>query len=128
MLQQAVQINKALIESCVAGLSTLDAEIRRWLRSAKLSEPDQRPFARLQNPESQQTYTGYFSRLLCYSLRVLQSEQRGDGERERSSRSDRDDRDDSDGSDGSDGSNDRSSTPAAVDVFKDARRLYPWAG
>ncbi|KAI7371326.1 hypothetical protein KC328_g17564, partial [Hortaea werneckii] len=122
MLQQAVQINKALIESCVAGLGTLDAEIRRWLRSAKLSEPDQRPLARLQEPESLQTYIRYMSRLLCYSLRVLQSEQRGDGEREGSSRSDSDD------SDGSDGSNNRSSTPAAVDVLKDARRLYRWAG
>ncbi|KAI7197881.1 hypothetical protein KC316_g4010 [Hortaea werneckii] len=75
VLQQAVEINKTLIESCVEGLRTLDREVRRWLRSAKLSEPDVRPLARLQNLESQRTSVAYISRLLCYSLRVLQSQQ-----------------------------------------------------
>lgn len=75
VLQQAVEINKTLIESCVEGLRTLDREVRRWLRSAELSEPDVRPLARLQNPESQRTYVAYMSRLLCYSLRLLQSQQ-----------------------------------------------------
>ena len=73
ILQRAVEINVALVEACVTGLKSLDPETRRWLRSAKLSEIDQRPLARLQNPETQQRYSTYYSRLLCYSLRVLQS-------------------------------------------------------
>jgi hypothetical protein len=72
-LHEAVKLNSALIEKCVAGLSSLDNETRRWLKSAKHSEIDQRPLARLQNVESQQTYAVYMARLLCYSLRVLQS-------------------------------------------------------
>jgi hypothetical protein len=72
-LKKAVELNSALLERCVAGLSSLDNETRRWLCSAKHSEIDQRPLARLQNTESQQTYAVYMARLLCYSLRVLQS-------------------------------------------------------
>ena len=72
-LKKVVELNSALLERCVAGLSSLDNETRRWLRSAKHSEIDQRPLARLQNTESQQTYAVYMARLLCYSLRVLQS-------------------------------------------------------
>jgi hypothetical protein len=41
-----------LVKKCVAGLSTLDQETRRWLRSAKKSEVDVRPLTRLQNPDS----------------------------------------------------------------------------
>ena len=49
LLQKAVKVNSALTERCVGGLLTLDNEIRQWLQSAKQSEPDVRPFARLQN-------------------------------------------------------------------------------
>ncbi|TKA62305.1 hypothetical protein B0A55_12931 [Friedmanniomyces simplex] len=84
LLQRAVELSNALIEKCVAGLTSLDRGTRRWLRGAKLSEPDQRPLARLQNAESQQTYSTYLARFLCYSLRVLRScgddEQGGEGE------------------------------------------------
>ena len=73
MLHEAVKLNSALIEKCVTGLLSLDNKTRRWLRSAKHSEIDQRPLARLQNVESQQIYAVYMARLLCYSLRVLQS-------------------------------------------------------
>ena len=72
-LHKAVKLNSVLIERYVVGLSSLDNETRRWLRSAKHSEIDQRLLARLQNAESQQTYATYIARLLCYSLRVLQS-------------------------------------------------------
>jgi hypothetical protein len=51
-LHEAVKLNSALIEKCVAGLSTLDNETRRWLKSAKHSEINQRPLVRLQNVES----------------------------------------------------------------------------
>jgi hypothetical protein len=78
------------------------------------------------------------ARLLCYSLRVLQSCE--DGEKLEStaesesndsqgSESEKDDgsEQDEDYEDESDGGA-RSDTPAVVDVFKDARRLYPWQG
>jgi len=127
-LQEAVEVNKALIESCVAGLRTLDRETRRWLRSAKLSEPDQRPLARLQNPESQQRYTSYMSRLLCYSLRVLQSQreqetQHDEGIGSASSDESADDRRSEDSV-----VDEGYGSQAGIDVFKDARRLYPWQG
>ena len=124
VLQRAVELNAALIETCVEGLRSLDQETRRWLRSAKLSEIDQRPLARLQNAESQQTYGRYYSRLLCYSLRVLDStveeERRGDGTDSSDSSDDGSSEDDVEGKD--------TESEAYVDIFKDARRLYPWQG
>ncbi|KAF1934619.1 hypothetical protein EJ02DRAFT_516885 [Clathrospora elynae] len=63
-LQQAAKLVELLVERSVAGLSTLPQETRRWLRSAKQSEVDQRPMARLQNPESQAVYTSYVVKFL----------------------------------------------------------------
>lgn len=74
-LQLAAQLTEQLIEKCVQGLSTLQLEIRRWLRSAQQSEVDQRPLARLQNSESQATYTAYIIRFVCFYLRVLEDEE-----------------------------------------------------
>jgi hypothetical protein len=51
-LRRAAKLTKLLVERSVKGLSTLARETRRWLRSAKRQEVDQRPMARLQNPES----------------------------------------------------------------------------
>jgi hypothetical protein len=73
VLKQIGSLVDLLVEKCVAGLSTLPQEVRRWLKSVKMSETDQRPMARLQNRESQARYSGYVKRLVCYSLRVLQS-------------------------------------------------------
>jgi hypothetical protein len=64
---------EALVEECVKGLPTLGYVIRRWLRSAKASEPDIRPLARLQNEDSQKRYAGYMTRFVCYRLRVWES-------------------------------------------------------
>jgi hypothetical protein len=139
-LHEAVKLNGALIEKCVAGLSSLDNETRRWLRSAKHSEIDQRPLARLQNVESQQTYAIYMARLLCYSLRVLQScedSERLEGAADRQPNegrgleSDAEDDAEDDSEDGEDGEGDSDgdsgfNTQPVVDVFKDARKLYPW--
>lgn len=61
---------EALIEECVKGLPTLGHVIRRWLRSAKASEPCVRPLARLQNEYSQKRYADYMTRFVCYTLRV----------------------------------------------------------
>jgi superfamily II DNA helicase RecQ len=138
-LHEAVKLNSALIEKCVAGLSSLDNETRRWLKSAKHSEIDQRPLARLQNVESQQTYAVYMARLLCYSLRVLQScedSERLEGTVDHQPSEGRglesDAEDDSEHDEDSEGDSDSGSysdtQPVIVDVFEDARRLYPWQG
>jgi len=58
-LQRAADVTGKLIEQGVRGLASLPRETRRWLRSAKQAEADQRPLARMQNPESQATYTNY---------------------------------------------------------------------
>ncbi|KAH7111886.1 hypothetical protein B0J11DRAFT_543194 [Dendryphion nanum] len=50
---------------------TLVRETRRWLRSAKREEIEQRPIARLQNPESQDRYAGYLIMFVCYFLRIV---------------------------------------------------------
>jgi superfamily II DNA helicase RecQ len=143
MLLTAVKLNGSLIERCVKGLASLDNETRRWLRSATHSEIDQRPLSRLQNFESQQTYATYMARLLCYSLRVLQScedsekleETAGERASEADDRSEyaqdneasgEREREGEDGDDSEDDCDDSSGSQPTVDVFKDARRLYPW--
>ena len=75
VLQQAVRVVDLLMKQAVTGLSTLDIELRRWIKSVQQTEPDQRPIARLQNPESQDRYCGYMKRFVCYCLRVWISEQ-----------------------------------------------------
>jgi hypothetical protein len=74
-LQVAAELTKKLIEQSVGGLATLPRETRRWLRSAKQAEADQRLLARLQNPESQATYTGYMVRFVCFYLRIIADEE-----------------------------------------------------
>jgi hypothetical protein len=69
--QAAAELTERLIEKCVKGLATLPRETRRWLRSAKQAQADQRPLARLQNPESQATYAGYIVRFVCFYPRAL---------------------------------------------------------
>ncbi|KAH0352647.1 hypothetical protein KCU83_g3356, partial [Aureobasidium melanogenum] len=71
-LQHISRLIDLLVEKCVAGLSTLDQETRRWLRSAKKSEADVRPLSRLQNPESQLRYASYWKRFICYIMRIVQ--------------------------------------------------------
>jgi hypothetical protein len=136
MLQRIVELNNTLVEQSVTGLSTLDRETRRWIRSAKLSEPDQRPLARLQNASSQQTYATYMSRFACYSLRVLQSCEDRERLHEADEGSDDDTDSGNDGSYGDDNSDSEASSSGdtgyasemVVDVYQDARRLYPWRG
>jgi hypothetical protein len=70
------KLTKELIERSVRGLATLPQETRRWLRSAQQTEIDQRPLARLQNPESQATYAGYIIRFVCFYLRIVADEER----------------------------------------------------
>ncbi|CAD0085033.1 unnamed protein product, partial [Aureobasidium mustum] len=71
--------------------------LRRWLRSAEMHKPDVRPLSRLQNPESQERYTGYWKRMVCYCLRVwctrheaTDSESSGDGSNNDDTESDSD--------------------------------------
>ncbi|KAJ8118474.1 hypothetical protein OPT61_g566 [Boeremia exigua] len=70
-LRRAAKLTELLVERSVKGLSTLARETRRWLRSAKRQEIDQRPIARLQNPESQARYAGYIVKFVCYALRFV---------------------------------------------------------
>jgi hypothetical protein len=136
---------EGLVEECVKGLPTLGHVIRRWLRSAKASEPDVRPMARLQNEDSQKRYAGYMTRFICYTLRVWES-----CEAIKETGSNRADDDDG-GNEDSDGNRDddeeevdvehehhvvnatgahtmteSTGSTHKVDTMKDARRLYPW--
>ncbi|KAK4947069.1 hypothetical protein LTR66_014220 [Elasticomyces elasticus] len=128
LLHQAVKIVDLVIEKSVAGLSSLAIETRRWLKSAKREEADVRPLARLQNPESQRRYAGYWKRFMCYCLRVVATDE-GCGAR-------------SCGNNSVDGSNEgteedeideEDQTEDEVDeecqdVMRDARELFPWHG
>ena len=49
----------------------LAQETRRWLKSTKRQEVDQRPMARLQKPESQARYARYMVKFVCYVLRFV---------------------------------------------------------
>ena len=143
MLKDVPKKVEAMIEECVKGLPTLGHVIRRWLRSAKASEPDVRPMARLQNEDSQKRYSGYMTRFVCYTLRVWKScEDAGiaDFRDEGANMGGEEDEDvDEDGHETEDEVDNSiedatafipTSEPAdsgisEVDTMKDARRLYP---
>jgi superfamily II DNA helicase RecQ len=138
-LQRAGKLVELLIERSVKGLSTLARESRRWLRSAKMSEADVRPLARLQNPESQATYASYIVKFVCYFLRVLADEERRIAQFRRGSVDDSDAAEDSDtdsfgsGRSGSEaGSNScprrQERRRREADLMKDARELFCWQG
>ena len=126
VLQRAAELVDMLVERAVSGLSSFDQETRRWLRSAKQSEPDVRPLARLQNPESQARYAGYMRRCVCYCLRVYKSDESfraaadGDGSSEGT---------ESEVTNDSGDETDNSSSTKAIttrDILYDARKLFPW--
>jgi superfamily II DNA helicase RecQ len=131
VLQRAVELVDQLIERSVSGLATLDDETRRWLRSAKLQEPDTRPLSRLQNPESQAVYAGYMRRFVCYSMRVYKNlEEHGEIEDESASEvegeSGSGSRSGSEYTNESGDDNDYNDNRATTNIFRDARRLFPW--
>lgn len=133
-LKQAANAVEKLVEQSVAGLSSLPRETRRWLRSAQATEIDQRPMARLQNPESQARYAGYIVMFVCYFLRVIADEEARDHACSSSGRnSDNHDDADSDNSDDDRSSGGEYSTNGSYqketpDFMKDARELFPWQG
>jgi hypothetical protein len=114
------RVVELLVEQSVAGLSTLVRETKRWLRSAQREEIDQRPLARLQNPESQARYGGYIIMFTCYVLRII-----ADEEIVVTSDNDSDTSDD-ESTDGSESSGRIRSTQ--LDILKDARELFRWQG
>jgi superfamily II DNA helicase RecQ len=127
-LKRAARVVELLVERSVAGLSTLARETRRWLRSAQREEIDQRPMARLQNPESQARYAGYMVMFVCYVLRIIANEETraassGDDTYSRDSNTEEDDTSDDEAS-----SSDSSRRRREPDLFKDARKLFPWQG
>ena len=64
---------EALVKDCVERLSTLLQELHRWPGSARMSETNPRPLARLRNKDIQERYAAYVKRMVCYSLCVLGS-------------------------------------------------------
>ena len=134
-LKVAAHLVGVLIERSVAGLATLGRETRRWLRSAQREEVNQRPMARLQNPESQATYAGYYVKFVCYFLRIIADEQmRAVGGR--GGRSDTSDDSEAGGSSDSDSDsetgnrnvNTENKARREQDRMKDARKLFRWHG
>ncbi|KAF2626978.1 hypothetical protein BU25DRAFT_469294 [Macroventuria anomochaeta] len=129
-IKLAAELTEPLVERSVRGLATLPQEIRRWLRSAKQSEVDPRPLARLQNPESQTVYASYMVRFVCFFLRVLGDEEHRIS-RVRQRRVDSDSEEVAGSKEGSkedskDGENSEaeSDAPRPVDRMKDARELF----
>ncbi|KAL5396423.1 hypothetical protein PMIN03_012962 [Paraphaeosphaeria minitans] len=133
-LRRVAELVELLVERSVKGLSTLARETRRWLRSAKRQEADQRPMARLQNPESQARYASYMVRFVCYYLRIVADEEEGRDSSSSSSDSDSDSEgtEDSEDDSSSDGSSASTDTRHPIhrrkkaDPMKDARELFPW--
>jgi hypothetical protein len=74
-IKLAAELTEQLVERSVKGLATLPQEVRRWLRSARQSEVDTRPMARLQNPESQTVYASYMVRFVCFYLRIIENDE-----------------------------------------------------
>jgi len=121
-LQLAAKAVELLVERSVAGLSTLARETRRWLRSAQREEVDQRPMARLQNPESQATYARYIVMFICFVLRLIEDDEKQQSDSENESESD------PDTVSSSSASGTYNDKATANDAFKDARELFPWKG
>ncbi|KAG6095397.1 hypothetical protein E4U30_002484 [Claviceps sp. LM220 group G6] len=69
-----------LIEDCVKGLASLPLDIRRWLRSDHPTIMHPRPMGRLTNRIVHHKYANIWKRLICYSLRVAQSEESHEAE------------------------------------------------
>jgi hypothetical protein len=135
-LRRAAKLTELLVERSVKGLSTLTRETRRWLRSAKRQEIDQRPMARLQNPESQARYAGYMVKFVCYALRfvadaearMIAQDSSGDvsDEDEDDTGSGNEDEDDISDSDDNRPANHQGSSRKEKDLMKDARELFRW--
>ncbi|KAG5912626.1 hypothetical protein E4U61_000303, partial [Claviceps capensis] len=91
-----------LIEDCVKGLESAPFDVRRMLRGVG-EVPDPRPLGRLDHPDTQTRYASYWKRLICYMVRVAQSE-------------------------GSVSVHGEDVTGPIVeqDTMRDARRLFPW--
>ena len=129
LLKEACRVADLTLHRSLQGLGTLHRETRRWLRSPKLGEPDVRPLARLQEPNSQERYHNYWRRFICYCFRVWLSQQEhetGVNEAEHddeTSDSNEDDVIDDETSSSSSGDSEDAASSLDVDTMKDARRL-----
>ncbi|KAG6091014.1 hypothetical protein E4U31_007459 [Claviceps sp. LM219 group G6] len=112
-----------LIEDCVGGLASALREVRRALRGVG-DVPDQRPMMRLQNRGSQERYANYWTRLICYALRVAQSVQLREAENEE--RGDEHDENEEAVSAPDEDDDDVAGPIVQRDRMRDARRLFPW--
>jgi superfamily II DNA helicase RecQ len=132
--RNAVEVVNVMLSRAVAGLTSLHREERRWLRSPKVSDPDVRPLARLQEPDSQDRYHNYWRRFICYLLRVWESKQECREERRAGSESDDDEisnsrgrdlntPDDSEDNEDSEDGETATQDAGPTDTLEDARRL-----
>ncbi|THZ70555.1 hypothetical protein D6C84_10424 [Aureobasidium pullulans] len=129
-----------MVERGVLGLNSMPEGLRRWLRSVEMHKPDVRPLARLQNSESQERYTRYWIRMICYCLRVWSTRddnnEAADGEVDSDDNNHHDTESDSDDDETNDDEDDPYVEPQhgerlqrrrqAQDQMYDARRLFPW--
>jgi len=135
-LKLATKTVELAIEKCVAGLSTLAHETRRWLKSAQQHEIDVRPMGRLQNPESQGKYARYMQRFICYCLRVAavcrEADNQGWSEDEGSSDESNEESSGEDGESSNESSSDESSSDENSSdekkLWKEVRGLCIWHG
>jgi hypothetical protein len=88
-----------------------------------------RPLARLQNSDSQQRYTVYTARLLCYYLRVLESVENSTVEMSPDEQTESDDDSEEiiskNGGEAMDHRVYNRGAETITNVFKDARKLFP---
>ncbi|KAG6042747.1 hypothetical protein E4U33_001837, partial [Claviceps sp. LM78 group G4] len=92
-----------LIEDCVKGLESAPMTARRLIRGVG-EDPHPQPLGRLDQPDTQTRYANYWKRLICYMIRVAQSE----------------------GSVSVHGDDVTSRPIVQQDTMEDARRLFPW--
>ncbi|KAG6018519.1 hypothetical protein E4U19_000287, partial [Claviceps sp. Clav32 group G5] len=62
-----------LIEDCVKGLESAPLDVRRLIKGVG-EDPHPVPMGRLGQPDTQRRYANYWTRLICYMIRVAQSE------------------------------------------------------
>ncbi|KAG6018228.1 hypothetical protein E4U40_000534, partial [Claviceps sp. LM458 group G5] len=91
-----------LIEDCVKGLESAPLDVRRLIKGVG-EDPHPVPMGRLGQPDTQRRYANYWTRLICYMIRVAQSE----------------------GSVSVPG-DDVTGPIVQQDTMEDARRLFPW--
>lgn len=69
-LLRAVAILKIIIADSITILAQLPQDHKRWLKSAKSTQPDSKPFEKLLTSSSMDRYSAYFCKFICFVLRL----------------------------------------------------------